>query len=75
MADGWKINAIVCGCIPDELIPVAGKTSLALGRLQHNQKRVATLHAAARINTVLGIVEAAVLAIRRFAWLSAAEMA
>jgi hypothetical protein len=54
---------------------VTGKTSLARGRLQHDQKRVAPLHAAGRINPILWIVEAAVLAVRRFPWLSAAEMA
>lgn len=75
VADGWEVNAVVCGRVPDELIPAAGKTSLALGHLQHDQKRVAPLHAAARIITILWIVETAVLAVRRFTRLSAAEMA
>ncbi len=47
MANGRQINAVVCGRIPEELIPMTGKASFAIGRFEHNQKRVAALHVAA----------------------------
>jgi len=40
-------DSVVRGRIPDELVSMAGKASFALRRLQHNQKRVTTLHVAA----------------------------
>jgi len=74
VTDRGKRDPVPRGRVPDELIPVAEERSFSFRRFQHNPEFLIFLHAAARPELTLWIIKWAILAVRGFARLAAAEM-